>query len=387
MKKRWLVILCSFVWGHQNAAPFSVPLLTSLEIDRSGFFEFSKQSVIARTRDGLRFEVLKTGSAGKWGRARLGRETIFGHQRVLRVRGSPKTGFQKWLIAYLEENRFNNRTSHWIRAVIGGDAASGEMKAQFRDLGLFHLCVVSGFHMTLMGFLIGFILEFPMRVGLTAGLIGPKIWLRFQPILHLATLAMMISFGFGVGMGQPTQRALLILALQMWRFYRPRTPLSALVLSAAVGQTILFPIGILSPSNLMSWLAYLVVATFIDGTIRSTLLAQLCLFCITWTLLGIVNIGSIIFNILITPVFPFIFSITLIAMIPGLGVISEGIAAFLEVLDKAHAFSDHVGVLPSGNGPFLNQMRGVMLVMTSVIFLNTCSNMSIKRKKNKEDLL
>ena len=382
LNRKLAIIACSFLWGIQHSAPIETPLHNSMVVVDYGFISLPKQPVIAKSRAGERFEVIKIGDRGRHGIVMVGRSSILGRSRILRVRGSSRTGFQQWLAEYMRTAPYAKSVKHWVRAVTSGDLIGSELNSQFRNLGLFHLCVLSGFHVTLLAGVLGFLLELPLRLALAIRIIRPALWLGSQPVLHLTVIGLMAGFSWSVGLGQPMQRAVLLLVLHILAFYRPPTKLAGIVLLAAVLQSFMFPIGFLSAGNLLSWLAYLVVATFMDGGFKGLLKVQLGLFCVVWCVLDIANIGSIFCNILVTPAFPVVFVATLSVLLPGLSFGGEVVAAFLEILAKMELFLSDFRILDLERWKEAGIGRGLALLVTAIIFLNTCAKLSIQKGKN-----
>jgi len=93
-------------------------------------------------------------------------------------------------------------------------------------------------------------------------------------------------------------------------------PLRLRVSISAVLQTVLFPVGFLSISTLLSWSAYLIVCASIERTrgvrgwvkVYNALAAQTLLSLAVFGILGTMAPLSIVANVALAPLFPIVFA-------------------------------------------------------------------------------
>ena len=152
------------------------------------------------------------------------------------------------------------------------------------------------------------------------------------------------------------------------------------VLLGGVLQSIFFPVGFLSVSNLLSWSAYLVVATFLNRSLLGVVQIQLRLFCITWAILGIANFASIAFNILLAPMFPIVFVMSLIALATHGQYGTAWVTSFLELTTMMSEMTDAFRWLSSRALALGDSFQWIGVMIGAGVFLNTCMHLSIRKR-------
>jgi predicted membrane metal-binding protein len=126
-----------------------------------------------------------------------------------------------------------------------------------------------------------------------------------EPLLRVVLVLGICFYGSLVGFSPPVQRACLLFAL--WK----GLPLIAAqgttkdrLLLVFMAQTLLFPVGALSESSLLSWAAFmLIVASTTSHGIRDQLITQLLLSCLTGATIGRFSWLGLLVNPLVVPFF------------------------------------------------------------------------------------
>lgn len=194
-------------------------------------------------------------------------------------------------------SRFPEGARAWLRLLILGDTSllSSEEKEAYKHCGLFHLLVISGFHISLVGDLglrlciKGLALLYAFR------LMSARTFLFMQAAMRILVAIFALVFGLGVGMSPASQRASIAFAIfQIASGLSPQLCRISLLCLVCALQTLVFPIGFFAAGNIMSWFGYILFSSQKEGSAWLCLLkAQWLMFLVTvvlfwqWTPLGL----------------------------------------------------------------------------------------------------
>ena len=186
----------------------------------------------------------------------------------------------------------------------------------FRFLGLFHILVISGLHITIIASCGRRLLNLIFRPLYVVRLINPLTWLYLTKIIDLCSCVLIVVYGCLIGFSQPAQRAILLfLVYQLHSLLDQKATYAAKIKHVFFLQTLLFPIGFLTDSLLLSWGTYLVVvhcfqeirnSVAITTKIRSLIKGQIIITLLIICFFGELSLLSIPLNLLLLPLIPFV---------------------------------------------------------------------------------
>lgn len=280
----------------------------------------------------------------------------------------------------------------WLQAILLGDLTLMEQDdlEQFRRTGLLHILVVSGFHVSVFSWIIQLIVLLPFRLLYSLRLFSAGTWRIVRPSL---TILSVILAGFYVtllGYSSPSQRAyLLFFVANLTLIFVGQLHLTQKIMFAIVLQTFVFPIGFVSSSTMLSWLAYIFVIAQPRGLKWSKIPIfivdlQLRISALTLGLFGNISVIGILANIVLVPFFPVIYGLGIFAIFTPSSEGALAAAAFMvhrgymNVIGYLARISiEYRWLYVEGLSPAL-QVIGLVLV--AVLTLNRIREMSIRRR-------
>jgi len=183
----------------------------------------------------------------------------------------------------------------WLRALFLGEMSELplEVKVPFKKLGIFHLIVISGFHISFLGALLGGLLAVFLRGAYVMLWLNSSRYQRWMRWGKWGVVGIVGLFCFCIGFAPPVQRAFFSYSYRQYvteSFASP--PLGTFLARVAATQAFFFPASFLSTSNMMSWLAYtsVLVACKTQATLGARLRGAL------WMQLGPLLFSSIFFQ-------------------------------------------------------------------------------------------
>ena len=202
----------------------------------------------------------------------------------------------------------------WFRAFILGEQRNLEQESleTFRRIGLLHLLVLSGSHLSVLATLIHFVLKLPWHIFYIFGRLSAVTWLRVSDISVVISAGVLAMYSAAAGLSQSLQRALLGFVA---RFIPPMVGISRsahwTLLLTILFQAILFPVNFLSITMLMSWSGVLVLSVFTGSAFRKPIwniildagLIQCIFFVLSLLFFGEVGILAIPANLFFHMVF------------------------------------------------------------------------------------
>jgi predicted membrane metal-binding protein len=221
------------------------------------------------------------------------------HQRIcLNPAPSSKPTYLHSLYHQIESkiNTLDWHTKNTAAGVFLGKKLDADLQSVLQRSGLYHVVVVSGFHMSFLGFLLQMILLSPLRILLAYKLIGP-ISYNLLEITTVSSIAIIIfHYAWLVGMGPASQRACLLYILTAISLIVYPFSFLQKCLIALVTQVSIFPFSFLSVGNLMSWTAYICVC-------KIPVYAIFVLFLLSYFLFDQNELIQIPVNFLVLPLF------------------------------------------------------------------------------------
>lgn len=194
-----------------------------------------------------------------------------------------------------------------------------------KDTGIYHLMVISGFHVGLIFAFFKVLLRAPFFLLYCCGLMSARLWPIFYQICALAVIPMGFVCLGAISLTPSSSRAFLLFATyEIVKLSFGNIGGLRLVALTGVLQTILFPSGLIDHASLLSWGSFLILkfgpsCSFASLHRSYSHLASLCLKQIFLMLLNITVFGSfswisLFANLLFVPLFPVVFFLSVFAL-------------------------------------------------------------------------
>lgn len=273
-----------------------------------------------------------------------------------------------------------------LRSIAVGDGSllPSQVHDDFKATGIYHLLVVSGQHVTMIGLFAAGVLALPFRFCYALRLLSPRQWRHADGGLGVASVAIAVLYAFATGMNAATQRSVVMFAAwQLLRLFCGELPPMRRLCLCLIAQIAIFPIGLLSEASLMSWTAYLLVgAASSKDPLRSVLWLQTKLCIIAAAAFGQLALFGIAINLLLVPVFTVaMLAAAMIIVAPdfwGARVGGGFLLAFQQTVSVLADVSRRYGYysLMDSTGGLI--VRGCLLMASGWIVLNTLRRLTIR---------
>ncbi|MGE0171826.1 MAG: ComEC/Rec2 family competence protein [Oligoflexales bacterium] len=311
------------------------------------------------------FEVLRIGTTGIesnsyfWNRLRTGMLTVNFDGKTYLTRGiaevkakgenvcfesgsilfpctfvSPNGGGQRPLSLFVQRKveLLSQPIRGWLLAILVGNFAQmmGFLTRAFFSVGIIHLVVISGMHISMLINATNRIFGLILRVFYVFRIIGGTQFAGLAESFRFLAMGLVTIFLWDVGFAPSSQRAVIASCVTVFSslmFIRARW--SRRASAALFVQTLIFPCGFIHPSNFLSWISYTVVYELVISgrfarTFRSKALAvlnaQLKLMFLSFAVTQNLTVISLVMNIVVVPLFPLIFLLGLLSMfVEGFG--------------------------------------------------------------------
>jgi hypothetical protein len=213
----------------------------------------------------------------------------------------------------------------WLRAFVLGEqfSVAPVILEAFRAVGLLHLLVLSGGHLSVIATVVLFALRLPWHIFYMRGQLPALQWLRVTSFSQPLTLLVLFIYCAATGFSQSMQRAALCFGVSMIPpMLGLSMPAQSRILLAIILQAIFFPTNFLSFSMLMSWCGVLLLTAFVESTFLKSywailidaVLVQAAFFIFSLLFFGQVGILAIPANLIFQLVFSILLPFDLIAL-------------------------------------------------------------------------
>jgi ComEC/Rec2-related protein len=215
----------------------------------------------------------------------------------------------------------------WLLAILIGNFNQVPLflSRAFFSVGLIHLVVISGMHITLIINCLSRSISLIVRFFYLLRWLGGARFVAMCEVAKVLGIAFVGYFLWNVGYAPSSQRAMLtslisILASLLFT----RTRWTKRMSLALLLQTLLFPAGFLHGSNFLSWASYSIVCELALLALRAKgwkqrlmaiMLAQIKLMFLALAVTGNISFISLVMNIVVVPLFPIIFFLGLISLV------------------------------------------------------------------------
>jgi hypothetical protein len=246
----------------------------------------------------------------------------------------------------------------WLRAFVLGEqfSVSPALLEAFRAVGLLHLLVLSGGHLSVVASMVRTALRLPWHIFYVTGRLSALHWIKLTSVSQPLTWVVLLAYCAATGFSQSMQRALLCFGVSLIpSILGCSQPVLSRILLAIFLQAICFPVNFLSTSMLMSWSGVLLLTAFVESAFLKSyprifldaILVQAVFFVFSLVFFGQVGILAIPANLIFQLVFSLLLPFDLIALfIPGFwfdGALSTVNTRVLEWIERLATFQS---VLP-----------------------------------------
>jgi hypothetical protein len=213
----------------------------------------------------------------------------------------------------------------WLRAFVLGEkfSVAPVILEAFRAVGLLHLLVLSGGHLSVIATVVLVALRLPWHIFYMRGQLPALQWLRVTSFSQPLTLLVLFIYCAATGFSQSMQRAALCFGVSMIPpMLGLSMPAQSRILLAIILQAIFFPTNFLSFSMLMSWCGVLLLTAFVESTFLKSywailidaVLVQAAFFIFSLLFFGQVGILAIPANLIFQLIFSILLPFDLIAL-------------------------------------------------------------------------
>lgn len=253
---------------------------------------------------------------------------------------------------YKSLNAFPLDMRRWLAgfALGKGSDVDKELMATFRNVGLLHVLVLSGSHLSVIAGMLLFFLRAPFLVLYFFRVMDAQRWVYVLHISVLIAVLLLFLFCAVVGFAQSVQRAFLNfcvchLAGMMGFAQDTRTKIKLTFFA----QALIFPVNLLSVSLILSWTGTLILHAFYESTYLKSNFAifsqlakiQLVFFASTLVFFGQAGLLSPLANLLALPVLAILLPLDLIALTMRAAWLNEWLIALNRLAIKSVQLLEH----------------------------------------------
>ncbi|MDE3269696.1 MAG: ComEC/Rec2 family competence protein [Pseudomonadota bacterium] len=254
------------LWGATHNAPFPDHDIKGVEVVHGNPLQFMGADRIV-VADGRRYRVQAyhdNHDGGSYVKTITPRYVVFAKPPILRSDNYGKGLFFR-LRYELQTiaDQLDDPVRGWVSRLLLGSKTSmpKDISEAFKFLGLLHILVISGLHITIIAGCCMNLMRWLVRMSYALRLITSVECQRFQTIGGYAVLMFIIIYGCSIGFGAPAQRAVLLFIVQFIgaKFFSQVGFWQKITIVFFL-QSLVFPVGFFSDSMLLSWGAYLTIA-------------------------------------------------------------------------------------------------------------------------------
>lgn len=327
--KLWVLLGSAFLWGASHSAPSVTNSIKKSFIAQKNFFP-SGSAILVKSEQGYFFaskggELKQNGEVYAFPQTgwSLSRNGIFKARAPFQAEGllakfslNMDRFFQARLAKVPEDLRAFNAS-----LLLGRTENLGKLKEVFKKLGLIHLLVVSGLHVSFISWAILCLVFAPFQILYGLLILNPRLWFVLKSCLRIVSSVCVFLYAVGIGFPASTQRAvLLFVSDQLTQILGISLSVAKRLMCALALQAFLFPIDFLMVGSFLSWMTYLGIYGLVKGgeSLYRILESQVALTLLVAGIIGQLSVIGIVANLLIVPLTPLIFSCAILQLFPDL---------------------------------------------------------------------
>lgn len=195
--------------------------------------------------------------------------------------------------------------------ILGHKDLPFETKESFKRLGIYHLLIVSGLHVSLFCKTVQSIFHTPLRGFYSAKLISGFYFMLASRYINYCIIGICIFYGLLLGESSPGQRAAICFATNIiTQQHQPSLRVFPRTLLAICLQSFIFPQCFISSSNFLSWSIYLFVSEkHCFNKLLATLYKQLKITVFILAMFNSISFIGVFLNLVFIPYFNLLFCI------------------------------------------------------------------------------
>lgn len=345
-----LVFPTAFFWGMRNhRMPESVKKNQYFQVISGNFDGAFGKNLRVQSVTGESFLAYGDAKKGDWGTLDCkwnGFKRRCYWKSIVYLRSSSLNSLNEILIVFRRfiQNRVNRMDPYlakWFKTLLLADFQAGvdySTLDSFKKIGIFHLFIFSGFHVSSIFGLTSFIISFPIRLMKIMGRLKPEVQITYTQLQPLCSTIIIFIFISAIGFGPASIRGFLLFAVyENFSLLWGRNNKTRLILVAAFLQTLLFPLGFFSVATALSWGCFWVIK-FTLGEYSSvgkklvlSLMRQVFLTLFSGILIGDMVLLGVVCNILLLPFFPVIFYLLIFSLLTNSSILQFLSRSILEV--------------------------------------------------------
>lgn len=220
---------------------------------------------------------------------------------------------------------FPGEVAGWLQAFVVGDQKNlaPTLRKSFQDLGLLHLLVLSGGHITVLGVLLNALIRAPWLFRYLMARLAIDSWIRVCSVSNVLTAILLCVYCAAAGFSQSLQRAYLsFFIVHILPMIGIEQTMKRRILAVLIVQAAIFPVNFLSLSMMMSWGGVLILSAFMESsylkplwqTLALAFQIQVIFFAASLIFFGKAGILSIPCNLIFQMVFSILLPIDIFAM-------------------------------------------------------------------------
>ena len=205
--KQVLIFLCAWVWGLNHSAPLPDQALENVRVVRKNLIPLGVGMLVRTSSAKAYFYVTASGPTGQTG------DVVYSSQPTLFfassgifqphfTRESQASVLKKIRVALDRRIRqLPLALRGFSDSILLGDRHSldTELSGAFKKLGIFHLLVVSGLHVSFLSTLLLWLVFIPFQGAYAACFLGPRAWFVLKSLLLGLSIFFVTSYAWLIG--------------------------------------------------------------------------------------------------------------------------------------------------------------------------------------------
>lgn len=290
----------------------------------------------------------------------------------------------------------NSFLSPWLRSLFIGDVSGlgQDVLLAFKRLGMFHLLVVSGFHLSFVCLFVESTSKFLFHLLYALRMINVRHLMVLKQFFGVFLGIALLIYAYVVGMGPAVQRAYFaFIVSSLSKFFAiGGAPIQRVYLVFCL-QSLCFPIGYINISNALSWYGYLTI--FAMGQLSGkpggwveVLLGQMSLLFFCAALFSEISFVGLLTNLILSPLFVMVYGLAFVLLFNSwvprwvLEVCEEVQLLFIKLM----VFVDK-DIVSKVDGLYLNTLsnsfRAALFFVALIYVLNIFHKLSIESHRKK----
>jgi len=321
------IVTLTVLWARLHNAPtIQEPTFAEVIHSRSGTSDVSRELII-RDSTSKFYQIRGRAKTGDKGQVVCRKFCYFKPNQTVLSAEDMSHHFRAFFRKCIE--KLPPGMHSWSYALILGDKSllETEQKQAFKGLGMYHLLVISGLHISYIGAALLTLVQSSIIPFYSMKLIRPTIIPYVSSSIKILCIIAVVLFCYTLGFPVSAQRAAFIfITANIGKAIGIKIKQSSMIVFAVTLQILLFPEGVWGISSALSWGAYLIFSRTENSPKKNVLEATKKILETYWFLflwiyafLNQIVPLAIIFNLILLPIFSPLFILLFVAILlpPG----------------------------------------------------------------------